>query len=168
LEHHRQFKSTFDRPLPLAITKAVSVVTCMDARLMPATMFGFHLGDAEYIRNAGGRVTDDVIRSLFVAQELLNTKVILLIHHTDCGAQAAVRHHDELLRKAKEKLGVDLSEYEMLGIGDSLEDLKNSVKEDVQKLIASPLMNRKIEIYGFVYDVKDASLTEIVRSVSRE
>ncbi|KAK9839489.1 hypothetical protein WJX81_005283 [Elliptochloris bilobata] len=113
----------------------------MDGRLMPATMFGFKLGQAEYIRNAGGRVTDDVIRSLFVAQELLHTKAILLVHHTDCIRDPNLMHWR------------------------SMEGLKESVKEDVAKLRASPLINKSIEIYGFVYDVKDASLTEVTRSV---
>ncbi|BDA48860.1 probable carbon disulfide hydrolase [Coccomyxa sp. Obi] len=164
LENAQKWKESFNKPLPLGVKKAVSIVTCMDGRVMPASIFGLDLGDAEYIRNAGGRVTDDVIRSLVIAQELLNCKVILLIHHTDCGAQAAKKHHSWLVKKIKDKLGVDLSGYNFMGIGPSDADLAESVKEDVHKLRSSPLIPKQIPIYGFVYDVKDGSLKEVMRS----
>ncbi|KAK9917579.1 hypothetical protein WJX75_006013 [Coccomyxa subellipsoidea] len=164
LENAKKWQESFNKPLPLGVKKAVSIVTCMDGRVMPAGIFGLDLGDAEYIRNAGGRVTDDVIRSLVVAQELLNCKIILLIHHTDCGAQAAKKHHSWLIKKIKDKLGVDLSNYNFLGIGPTAADLDKSVKEDVHKLRASPLIPKQVPIYGFVYDVKDGSLKEVTRS----
>lgn len=164
LENAKKWKENFNKPLPLGAKKAVSIITCMDGRVMPASIFGLDLGDAEYIRNAGGRVTDDVIRSLVVAQELLNCKTILLVHHTDCGAQAAKKHHSWLIKKIKDKLGVDLSNYNFLGIGPTDADLAESVKEDVHKLRASPLIPKQVPIYGFVYDVKDGSLNEVTRS----
>ncbi|KAK9917717.1 hypothetical protein WJX75_007490 [Coccomyxa subellipsoidea] len=136
----------------------------MDGRVVPESIFGLDLGEGEYIRNAGGRVDDDVIRSLVVTQEILNCKVILVVHHTDCGAQAAVKHHSWLVKKVKDKLGVDLSNYNFLGIGPTAADLEDSVKEDIQKLRASPLVSKQIPIYGFVYDVKDGSLKEVMRS----
>lgn len=161
-------KGEWKKQKDLAIKKAVSIVTCMDCRVLPDKIFDLELGDAEYIRNAGGRVTDDVIRSLLIAQELLNTKEIVLMHHTDCGAQYATRKHDQFLDKVQKKLGVDLSKYNALPIGMSLKDLENSVVEDVEKLEKSPLIAKDIPIYGVIYHTENGQVTEVTRRRSSQ
>ncbi|CAK0760045.1 hypothetical protein CVIRNUC_002739 [Coccomyxa viridis] len=182
-------KGDWKQSKDLAIKKAVSIVTCMDCRLLPDRIFGLELGDAEYIRNAGGRVTDDVIRSLLIAQELLNTKEIVLMHHTDCGAMYASKKHDQFLEKVKNKLrvpgllwsvltgfltlfkavsGVDLVSYNALPIGPTMKDLENSVVEDVEKLEKSPLIAKEIPIYGVIYHCESGEVTEVTRKRSSQ
>jgi len=182
-------KGEWKKQKDLAIKKAVAIVTCMDCRVLPDRIFGLELGDAEYIRNAGGRVTDDIIRSLLIAQELLHTKEIVLMHHTDCGAQYATRKHDQFLETVQKKLripgpvrsllygllavvkaitGVDLSHYNALPIGTSMKDLENSVVEDVEKLEKSPLIAKNIPIYGVIYHTESGEVKEVIRKRSSQ
>lgn len=164
LDSHKSYQKSFNKPMKLGVKKATAIVTCMDSRLMPATIFGLDIGDAEYIRNGGGRVTDDVIRSLVLTNELLQCKLIILMHHTDCGAQAAAKYHDFAVKKVKDKLGADLTQLEMYPISPpDNEGLRQSVVEDMEKLKASPFIDPKIPIYGFVYDVMTGGLEEISR-----
>jgi carbonic anhydrase len=164
VEQAEKYKASFDKPMKLGVRKATSIVTCMDSRVMPAQIFGMELGDAEYIRNAGGRVTDDVIRSLVLTNELLECKLIILLHHTDCGGQAAAKFHDFAVKKVKDKLGADLNQLEMYPITPpNDEGLRKSVVEDLEKLKASPFIDPKIPIYGYIYDVMTADLTEVAR-----
>jgi carbonic anhydrase len=164
LENHRKYKEAFNQPMKLGVKKAISIVTCMDSRVMPAKIFGLDIGDAEYIRNGGGRVTDDVIRSLVLTNELLQCKMIILLHHTDCGAQAAAKYHDFAVKKVKDKLGADLNQLEMYPIEPpNDEGLRQSVVDDLEKLKASPFIDPNIPIYGYIYDVTTADLTEIAR-----
>ncbi|KAK9819048.1 hypothetical protein WJX74_010765 [Apatococcus lobatus] len=147
----------------------------MDSRLIPEAIFGFGVGDAEIIRNAGGRVTADVIRSLVVSQEILHTRDIFLIHHTDCGGQQAVRDHHRLIGLMSKYLGFILGTLltimSMLGLHKLImrpitpthEGLVNSVRKDVAVLKSCPLITRDVGIYGFIYDVQDGSLKEVLR-----
>ena len=112
-------------------------------------------GEAHVIRNAGGVVTDDEIRSLAISQRLLGTKEIILIHHTDCGMLTF--NHRDLREKVKEDLGSDTGEFEFL----PFRDLDESVREDVEFLQATQLLNPDTAIRGFVYDVRTGRLREV-------
>lgn len=133
--------------LPLKPKTRVAIVTCMDSRLHVAPALGLALGDAHILRNAGGRVTDDMIRSLVISQQLLGTREIVVLHHTDCGAQtfSNAAFADQLQRD----LGVDVSGTDFLPFGD----LEESVREDLGLLRACPLIPDDVEISGGIYDV---------------
>lgn len=134
----------------------IAVLTCMDARLDPARLLGLGLGDANVIRNAGGRATDDAIRSLVISQRLLGTNKVLVIHHTDCGM--AKFTNEELAARCKAELGVDAGHVDFL----PFQDLEESVREDVAILRNSPLIPESVKIGGAIYDVRTGQLRVIV------
>jgi carbonic anhydrase len=150
-DHAREFSSG-DLPMPPG--KNVAVVACMDARLNVYGILGLNAGEAHVIRNAGGVVTDDVIRSLLISQRLLGTREIVLIHHTDCGmltfkdddVKAAV-HSDTGLKPpfALEAFG----------------DLDTDIRQSIARIKASPFVPNKDSIRGFVYDVSTGKLREV-------
>ncbi|WP_061751982.1 beta-class carbonic anhydrase, partial [Streptococcus pneumoniae] len=111
----------------------VAIVTCMDSRLHVAQALGLALGDAHILRNAGGRVTEDMIRSLVISQQQMGTREIVVLHHTDCGAQTF--ENEPFQEYLKEELGVDVSDQDFL----PFQDIEESVREDMQLLIESPL-----------------------------
>ena len=140
--------------LPLPPAKKVAVVACMDARLDVAKTLGLQEGDAHVIRNAGGAVTDDAIRSLAISQRLLGTKEIVLIHHTDCGM---LTFKDEDVKKQIEAETGIRPAFAL----EAFSDLEDDVKQSIARIKASPFIPRKDKIRGFVYEVETGSLREL-------
>ncbi|EHJ52590.1 beta-class carbonic anhydrase [Streptococcus macacae] len=141
--------------LPLKPKTHVAIVTCMDSRLHVAPALGLALGDAHILRNAGGRVTDDVIRSLVISEQQLGTHEIVVLHHTDCGAQTFT--NEEFAAQLKRDLAVDVKGQDFL----PFTDIEESVREDVALLKASPLIPENITISGAIYDVDTGRITEV-------
>jgi carbonic anhydrase len=155
VEANEQYARTFDRgDLALPPAREVAILTCMDARILPSRVLGLEEGDAHVIRNAGGRARD-ALRSLIISQRLLGTKEVAVIHHTDCGMLTF--NNRDLREKVKEDLGSDTGEFDFL----PFQDLEESVREDVEFLQATQLLNPDTAIRGFVYDVKTGRLREV-------
>ena len=133
----------------------VAIVTCMDSRLHVAPALGLALGDAHILRNAGGRVTDDMIRSLVISQQQMGTREIVVLHHTDCGAQTF--NNEDFQENLKCELGVDVSGQDFL----PFQDIDESVREDMKLLRECPLIPDDVIISGAVYDVDTGSMREI-------
>jgi carbonic anhydrase len=127
----------------------------MDARMDPAKMLGLQEGDAHVIRNAGGRASDDAIRSLVISHKLLGTREFLVIHHTDCGMQAFT--NEQLRDQLRRDLNADASDIDFLPFSD----LERSVRDDVQTIRASPLIPNDISVTGFIYDVRSGRLRQV-------
>ncbi|HEM6237120.1 TPA: carbonic anhydrase [Streptococcus suis] len=142
--------------LPLKPKTKVAIVTCMDSRLHVAQALGLALGDAHILRNAGGRVTEDMIRSLVISQQQLGTREIVVLHHTDCGAQTFT--NEDFTVQLKRDLGVDVAGQDFL----PFTDIEESVREDIALLKQSPLIPDDVEISGAVYDVDTGRMTEII------
>src|SRR5918993_3978027 len=140
--------------LAMAPAKQVAVVACMDARLDPARALGLSEGDAHVIRNAGGVITDDAIRSLAISQRLLGTEEIILIHHTDCGMLTFT--DDEFKRQIQDETGVK-PEW----AAEAFTDLEEDVRQSIARIRASPFIPRKDSIRGFVYEVETGRLREV-------
>ncbi|RSJ92732.1 beta-class carbonic anhydrase [Streptococcus cristatus] len=141
--------------LPIKPKTKVAIVTCMDSRLHVAQALGLALGDAHILRNAGGRVTEDMIRSLVISQQQLGTREIVVLHHTDCGAQTF--KNEEFAAFLNQELGVDVSGQDFL----PFTDVEESVREDVELLRQSPLIPDDVEISGAVYDVATGRMTVV-------
>lgn len=141
--------------LPLKPKTHVAIVTCMDSRLHVAPALGLALGDAHILRNAGGRITDDMIRSLVISQQQLGTREIVVLHHTDCGAQTF--KNQEFVAELEERFQTDLQDMDFL----PFEDLEASVREDVQTLKDSPLIPDDITISGGIYDVDTGRISRV-------
>jgi carbonic anhydrase len=155
LEANRGYARSFDRGhLPMPPARRVAVVTCMDARILPSRVLGIDIGEAHVIRNAGGRARE-ALRSLVISQQLLGTREVAVIHHTDCGMLTFT--NAQLRAKVKQTLGADAGGIDFL----PFTDVEQSVREDVDFLEASPLIPRDIPIRGFVYDVKTGIVTEV-------
>jgi carbonic anhydrase len=135
--------------------RGVAIVTCMDARIVPARLFGLEEGDAHVIRNAGG-LAREALRSLVISQRLLGTKAIAVVHHTDCGMLTF--RNEDAYAKVQEDLDADASEIDFM----PFRDLDQSVRDDVDFLQGSPLIAPEAEIRGFVYDVETRRLREVV------
>lgn len=133
----------------------VSIVTCMDSRLHVAPALGLALGDAHILRNAGGRVTEDMIRSLVISQQQMGTREIVVLHHTDCGAQTF--NNEDFQEHLKCELGVDVSGQDFL----PFQDVDESVREDMKLLRECPLIPDDVIISGAVYDVDTGSMREV-------
>lgn len=133
----------------------VAIVTCMDSRLHVAPALGLALGDAHILRNAGGRVTDDMIRSLVISQQQMGTREIVVLHHTDCGAQTF--NNEDFQEHLKRKLGVDVSGKDFL----PFQDVEESVREDMKLLRECPLIPDDVIISGAVYDVDTGRMSEV-------
>ena len=133
----------------------VAIVTCMDSRLHVAPALGLALGGAHILRNAGGRVTDDMIRSLVISQQQMGTREIVVLHHTDCGAQTF--NNEDFQEHLKCELGVDVSGQDFL----PFQDIDESVREDMKLLRECPLIPDDVIISGAVYDVDTGSMREI-------
>ena len=141
--------------LPIKPKTKVAIVTCMDSRLHVAQALGLALGDAHILRNAGGRVTEDMIRSLVISQQQMGTREIVVLHHTDCGAQTF--KNEEFAAFLNQELGVDVSGQDFL----PFTDVEESVREDVELLRQSPLIPDDVEISGAVYDVATGRMTVV-------
>ena len=133
--------------LPIKPKTKVAIVTCMDSRLHVAPALGLALGDAHILRNAGGRVTEDMLRSLVISQQQLGTREIVVLHHTDCGAQTF--QNKDFQEHLKRELGVDVSDQDFL----PFQDIDESVREDMRLLKDYPLIPDDVVISGAVYDV---------------
>ena len=153
--NNEAYASRFDKgSLPLPPAKKVAVVACMDARLDPAGALGLTEGDAHVIRNAGGVVTDDEIRSLAISQRLLGTEEIILIHHTDCGMLTFA--DDDFRRDIQKETGIK-PEW----AAEAFPDVEEDVRQSIARIKASPFIPRKDAVRGFVYDVTTGSLDEV-------
>lgn len=140
--------------LPLPPAKHVAVVACMDARLDPARVLGLEEGDAHVIRNAGGVVSDDAIRSLAISQRLLGTDEIILIHHTDCGMLTF--NDDDVKAQIREDTGIRPT-FALEAFADPDDDIRQSIA----RIQASPFVPRKDKVRGFVYEVETGKLREV-------
>jgi carbonic anhydrase len=138
--------------LAAAPARQLAVVTCMDTRLDVFALLGLHLGDAHVIRNAGGRVTDDVVRSLIVSIEVLGTRAVAVIQHTDCGMAKAT--DDQLKALVRERRGADPGPVDFLTIDNHAE----TIRADVAALRESPLLPGDLDVRGFLYDVHSGRL----------
>src|SRR5881275_3224 len=155
LENAESYASKFDRgELPLPPARKVAVVACMDARLNPYGLLGLEEGDAHVIRNAGGVITDDEIRSLSISQRLLGTEEIMLIHHTDCGMLTF--GDDEFRRQVQEDTGIK-PEWP----AESFSDLEEDVRQSIARIKASPFVPNKEHVRGLVYAVETGQLREV-------
>jgi carbonic anhydrase len=158
LQNNRKFAAAFDHPgLPARPASRVAIVACMDARLDPARVVGLEPGDAHVIRNAGGVVTHDTIRSLTISQRLLGTEEIMVIQHTDCGMLKI--KEGELESQIEAETGVPLP-----FVIDAISDLDGGVRESLGRLHASPFLPNKGSVRGFVYDVDTGALREVLAS----
>jgi carbonic anhydrase len=159
--------------LPMPPGRHFAILTCMDARLDPARYAGLAEGDAHVIRNAGGRASDDAIRSLVISYKLLGTREWFVIHHTDCGMETFT---DDVMRgllaSSLETATVDAQGWHDSGAGPgspeaqyisflTIADREQSVVDDVRRIRAHPLVPRTIPIYGYVYDVRTGRLVEV-------
>ena len=156
LEANERYARTFQKgQLPMPPARHVAVLTCMDARLDPARLLGLEEGDAHVIRNAGGRASEDAIRSLVISEQLLGTNTVVVIHHTDCGMLTF--SNDDLRTKVKQELKADADHIDFL----PFKDLEQSVRDDVATLKASPLIPKNVDISGYIYDVKSGRLSPV-------
>jgi len=150
-----QYAASFDKGhLPLPPAKQTAVVACMDARLNPYGVLGLSEGDSHVIRNAGGVVTDDVIRSLTISQRLLGTNEIILIHHTGCGMLTF--HDDDVKAQIEADTGIRPS-FAL----EAFPDLDVDVRQSIARIKASPFIPNKDSIRGFVYEVETGRLREV-------
>jgi carbonic anhydrase len=154
LENSKAYAESFDKgSLPMPPGKKVAVVACMDARLNPYGLLGLQEGDAHVIRNAGGVITDDEIRSLAISQRLLGTEEIILIHHTDCGMLTF--HDDEFKRSIQDETGIK-PEWSP----EAFPDVDEDVRQSIARVEASPFIPSKA-VRGFVYEVETGNLREV-------
>jgi carbonic anhydrase len=159
--------------LPMPPGRHFAILTCMDARLDPAKYAGLAEGDAHVIRNAGGRASDDAIRSLVISHKLLGTREWFVIHHTDCGMETFT---DEIMRdllaSSLETATIDENGWHDTGAGPgspeggyidwlTISDNAKSVVDDVRRIREHPLVPSEIPIYGYIYDVKSGTLQEV-------
>ena len=153
-EHHALSFSQAD--LPRLPTRKLAILTCMDSRIFPYKMLGLNEGDAHVIRNAGARVTPDVIRSLIISHNVLGTREIVIIHHTECGMQ---RMTNDALRMGLHKTyGLEPEELDFLLFTDQPQTLR----DDIATLRASPFIPDWIPVAGLIYDVKTGRLEQVV------
>jgi len=156
LKNNEEYARTFDKgDLPMPPGRHIAVVTCMDARLSPYVMLGLKEGDAHVIRNAGGVITDDEIRSLVISQRLLGTQEIMLIQHTDCGMLTF--SDDELKQQIHEEVGMK-PHFSM----ESFSDLDENVRQSIARIQSSPFIPNKESVRGFVYEVETGRLREVI------
>jgi carbonic anhydrase len=155
LENAQGYAARFDKAdLPLPPGRRVAIVACMDARLNPYGLLGLSEGDAHIIRNAGGAVTPDVIRSLAISQRLLGTEEIVLIHHTGCGM---LTFDDDEFRSAIERDTGIRPEWP----AEAFSDLDADVRQSIARVKTSPLIPRTDLVRGFVYEVETGKLREV-------
>jgi carbonic anhydrase len=155
LRNAEEYADKFDRgDLALPPAKRVAILACMDARLNPNGLLGLNEGDAHVIRNAGGVVTDDEIRSLAISQRLLGTEEIILIHHTDCGMLTF--DDGEFRREIERETGLKPQ-----WSAETFDDLEGDVRQSIARIKASPFIPRKENVRGFVYDVRTGRLQEV-------
>ncbi len=171
---NREYVSGFNKgDLPMPPGRQFAILTCMDARLDPAKYAGLAEGDAHVIRNAGGRASDDAIRSLVISYKLLGTREWFVIHHTDCGMETFTNEiMSDLLNSSLRTASVDATGWHDCCEGPgsaegkyinwlTIKDQASSVLEDVLRIKSHPLVPSNIPVYGYIYDVKSGSLIEV-------
>jgi carbonic anhydrase len=174
LSANQAYAGSFNKGhLPLPPGRHFAILTCMDARLDPAKYAGLSEGDAHVIRNAGGRASDDAIRSLVISYKLLGTREWFVIHHTDCGMELFTNEiMGDLLSSSLETATIDASGWHDVGKGPgstegkyinwlTIKNQEQSVVEDVRRIRNHVLVPKTIPIYGFIYDVKTGKLVEV-------
>ena len=175
LKANESYAATFGEKAKLAMppSRHFAVLTCMDARLDPAKFAGLAEGDADVIRNAGGRASDDAIRSLVISYKLLGTKEWFVIHHTNCGMLTFTNDiMRDLLSKSLETASIENGQWRDLETGGgsqaadyiewlTFQDLEKSVVADVARIRSHPLVPGRIPIYGYIYDVSNGKLIEV-------
>jgi carbonic anhydrase len=155
LRNNAEFAKSFSKgDLPMPPGKGLAVVACMDARLNVYALLGLEEGQAHVIRNAGGVVSDDVLRSLVISQRLLGTREVILIHHTDCGM---LTFTDDQV-KADIEADVGLRPHFAL---EAFPDLERDIRQSIARIKASPFVPNKDSIRGFIYDVHSGALQEV-------
>ncbi|MDQ2760422.1 MAG: carbonic anhydrase [Actinomycetota bacterium] len=156
IKNAEAYEARFDKAdLPMAPGRKAAIVTCMDARVNPYSVLGLKEGDAHVIRNAGGAVTDDAIRSLAISQRLLGTEEIILIHHTDCGMLTF--SDDDFRSQIQKDTGIRPQ-----WAAETFPDVDEDVRQSVARVHASPFIPNKSSVRGFVYDVETGRLREVV------
>jgi carbonic anhydrase len=160
---NEKYAKAFDLgKLPMPPARKLAVVACMDARLTIEPMLGLKTGDAHIIRNAGGIITDDALRSLIISHYLLGTKEFMIINHTDCGMLTF--KDDELRTKLRETTGVETIAP---AVFYSFPNVEDNVRRQIQKLRSHPWTPREVAIRGFVYAVQTGKLTEVSADAAR-
>ena len=155
LENAEKHAEAFDKgDLPMPPARKVAIVACMDARVNPYPILGLELGDAHVIRNAGGVVTDDEIRSLAISQRLLGTEEVILMHHTDCGMLTF--NDEEFRRQIQEDTGIKPA-----WSPEAFDDLEADVRQSIERIKSSPFIPNKESIRGFIYEVESGRLREV-------
>jgi carbonic anhydrase len=154
LRNNAAYTESFTGPLPMPPSQHLAVVACMDARLNVYAILGLKEGEAHVIRNAGGVVTDDEIRSLAISQRLLGTSEIILIHHTDCGMLTFT--DDAFKASIQQETGIKPA-----WSAESFSDLDEDVRQSIARIKASPFVPHKDSIRGFVFDVATGKLNEV-------
>jgi carbonic anhydrase len=155
LQNARAYAESFDNgEVPLLPARKVAVLACMDSRMDLVGLLGLDLGDAHMIRNAGGVVTDDAIRSLAISQRMLGTREIVLLHHTDCGMLTF--SDDEFKRSLLDETGIKPA-----WAVEAFDDLDEDVRQSIARILASPFIPNKDSVRGFVYDVHTGELREV-------
>ncbi|HWG63610.1 MAG TPA: carbonic anhydrase [Streptosporangiaceae bacterium] len=154
LANNARYAETFDGPLPMPPSKHLAVVACMDARLNVYAILGLKDGEAHVIRNAGGVVTDDEIRSLTISQRLLGTNEIILIHHTDCGMLTFTDDGFKATIQAETGIKPEWA-------AEAFPDLDSDVRQSIARIKASPFIPHKESVRGFVFDVASGKLREV-------
>jgi carbonic anhydrase len=155
LQNNRNYAATFAAAgLAAAPSRRVAVVTCMDARMLPSRFLGLAEGDAHVIRNAGGSARE-ALRSLVVSQQLLGTREVAVVKHTDCGMLALP--NSDLHDKLRQELGADARELDFLPFSS----LEQAIRDDVAFLRSSPLIAPDVRVRGFVYDVDSGVVSEL-------
>jgi carbonic anhydrase len=154
LANNARYAASFPGPLPLPPAKSLAVLACMDARLDVYRLLGLQAGDAHVIRNAGGVVTDDAIRSLTISQRLLGTTEIVLVHHTDCGMLTFT--DDSFRADVQRDTGIKPH-----WSPEAFADLEEDVRQSIARIKASPFVPSKDSVRGFIFDVGTGKLTEV-------
>jgi carbonic anhydrase len=154
LVNNARYTEKFSGPLPLPPAKNVAVLACMDARLNVYALLGLHEGEAHVIRNAGGVVTDDEIRSLAISQRLLGTREIILIHHTDCGMLTFT--DDGFKKSIQEETGIKPA-----WSAEAFPDLGEDLRQSIQRIKTNPFIPHTDQVRGFIFDVATGKLHEV-------
>jgi carbonic anhydrase len=155
LRNNAAYAEAFSGPLPLPPSNRTAVVACMDARLNVYAILGLREGESHVIRNAGGVVTDDEIRSLAISQRLLGTTEIILIHHTDCGMLTFT--DDGFKRSIQDETGIKPA-----WSAEAFDDPEEDVRQSKARILASPFIPHKESVRGFVFDVATGKLNEVI------
>jgi carbonic anhydrase len=155
LRNNAAYAEAFSGPLPLPPAKGIAVIACMDARLNVYAIHGMNEGESHVIRNAGGVVTDDAIRSLAISQRLLGTTEIILIHHTDCGMLTFT--DDGFKRSIQDDTGIKPA-----WSAEAFSDLEEDVRQSKARILASPFIPHKGSVRGFIFDVATGKLNEVI------